>query len=425
MTTVISNNEKIFIDSHYGVVVHRDFKPLYADDTYAAYYGYTSSEEVLALSSLLQLISQPERTKALATYDGVMSGRLKPGVRSYKNIDNAGNELIVLTVDHIVEWQGEPAMQITIIDLSSQIETQRQLKASEERYRELIDGSIQGIVVHRDLTPLFCNRAYAQMHGFENEQAMIEHGSILPLIALPFHQQAVEENAALITGIVETIKAEVKGFKVDGSTIWLSLLSRPVMWDGELAVQVTAMDITEQHILREKLEHQANYDGLTNLLNRRATSEILAQQFEVAKAEKQALSCVMIDLDNFKQINDQYGHQVGDEILCLFAAVSLQSLRNSDILGRWGGEEFILSLPGHNQSQAATVANRLCEALSQVAVETDLGPLFFSASMGVATICPEITTYDQLVSKADRALYQAKHNGKNCVALFNDIESES
>lgn len=91
-----------------------------------------------------------------------MSGRLKPGVRSYKNIDNAGNELIVLTVDHIVEWQGEPAMQITIIDLSSQIETQRQLKASEERYRELIDGSIQGIVVHRDLTPLFCNRAYAR-----------------------------------------------------------------------------------------------------------------------------------------------------------------------------------------------------------------------------------------------------------------------
>ncbi|KXI21920.1 hypothetical protein [Photobacterium sanguinicancri] len=69
MTTVISNNEKIFIDSHYGVVVHRDFKPLYADDTYAAYYGYTSSKEVLALPSLLQLISQPERTKALATYD--------------------------------------------------------------------------------------------------------------------------------------------------------------------------------------------------------------------------------------------------------------------------------------------------------------------------------------------------------------------
>ncbi|KXI21922.1 hypothetical protein AS132_17095 [Photobacterium sanguinicancri] len=139
---------------------------------------------------------------------------------------------------------------------------------------------------------------------------MIEHGSILPLIALPFHQQAVEENAALINGIVETIKAEVKGFKVDGSTIWLSLLSRPVTWNGELAVQVTAMDITEQHILREKLEHQANYDGLTNLLNRRATSEILAQQFDVAKTENQPLSCVMIDLDNFKQINDQYGHQV-------------------------------------------------------------------------------------------------------------------
>ncbi|KMV29282.1 sensor domain-containing diguanylate cyclase [Photobacterium swingsii] len=424
MTTAISSNEKIFIDSHYGVVVHRDFKPLYADDTYAAYYGYTSSEEVLALPSLLQLISQPERTKALATYDGVMSGRLKPGVRSYKNIDNAGNELIVLTVDHIVEWQGEPAMQITIIDLSSQIETQRQLQASEERYRELIDGSIQGIVVHRNLTPLFCNRAYALMHGFENEQAMIEHGSILPFIEQPFHQQAFEESAALINGTAETIKAEVKGFKADGSTIWLSLLSRPVIWNGEQAVQVTAMDITEQHVLREKLEHQANYDGLTNLLNRRATSEILAQQFEVAKVEKQALSCVMIDLDNFKHINDQYGHQVGDEILCLFAKVSLQNLREGDILGRWGGEEFILSLPGQDQLQAAAVANRLCQALSQAAVKTKYGELFFSASMGVATVCPEITSLDQLVSKADRALYQAKHNGKNCVSVLHDTEDE-
>ncbi|MGF1692106.1 sensor domain-containing diguanylate cyclase [Photobacterium kagoshimensis] len=425
MATITLKDEKVFIDSHYGVVIHRDFKPLYADDTYATHYGYTSSEEVLALPSLLQLISEPEHAKALATYAGVMSGRLKPGVRSYKNIDSAGNELIVLTVDHVIEWQGEPAMQITIIDLSSQIETQRQLKASEERYRELIDGSIQGIVVHRDLTPLFCNRAYAQMHGFDNEQAMIEYGSIMPLIALPFHQQALDESAALINGAAETIKAEVKGFKADGSTIWLSLLSRPVIWDGELAVQVTAMDITEQHVLREKLEHQANYDGLTNLLNRRATSEILTQQFEVASAENQPLSCVMIDLDNFKQINDQYGHQIGDEILCLFATVSLQNLRETDIIGRWGGEEFILSLPGHDQLQAAAVANRLCLALSQVAVETDLGPLFFSASMGVATMSPEITSLDQLVSKADRALYQAKHNGKNCVALQDGIEYEA
>ncbi|MDO6541839.1 sensor domain-containing diguanylate cyclase [Photobacterium sanguinicancri] len=425
MITTTPKDEKFFIDSHYGVVVHRDFKPLYADEAYANYYGYTLSEEVLALPSLLQLISEPEHTKALDTYSGVMSGRLKPGVRSYLNIDNAGNELIVLTVDHVVEWKGEPAMQITIIDLSSQIATQRQLQASEERYRELIDGSIQGIIVHRDLRPLFCNKAYAQMHGFKNEQELIAKNSILSLITQAFHQQAIDENAALMNGDVETIKAEVKGFRADGSTIWLSLLSRPVTWNGELAVQVTAMDITEQHILREKLEHQANYDGLTNLLNRRATSEILAQQFDVAKTENQPLSCVMIDLDNFKQINDQYGHQVGDEILCLFAAVSLQNLRSTDILGRWGGEEFILSLPGHNQSQAAAVANRLCEALSQVAVETDLGPLFFSASMGVATICPEITTYDQLVSKADRALYKAKRKGKNCVALFNDIESES
>ncbi|OAN13028.1 hypothetical protein A3K86_15285 [Photobacterium jeanii] len=425
MSLQISKDEKVFIDSHYGVVVHRDFKPLYADDTYANYFGYSNADAILSLPSLLDLIAPKEQQKARQTYQDVMSGKLKPGVRSYKNIDNSGNELIVLTVDHVIEWQGEPAMQITIIDLSSQIEMQRQLKASEKRYRELVDGSIQGILVHRNFKPLFCNRAYSDMHGYQSEQVLLAQDSILPLITPQFHQQAWEENAALLNGDVENIKAEVKGIKRNGETIWLSLLSRHVIWDGEPAVQVTAMDITEQNLLKEKLEHQANYDGLTNLLNRRASSELLVQQFNLLKQAGKPLSCVMIDLDNFKLINDHYGHLVGDEVLRQFAKVSSQNIRQDDIMARWGGEEFILILPECSHAEANVIAQRLCQRLNQVQVDTEQGRLNFSASMGIATMEPDtlasacvagkISTVDQLLVAADRALYQAKRNGKNCV----------
>ncbi|MGF1757639.1 sensor domain-containing diguanylate cyclase [Photobacterium sagamiensis] len=410
-------NEQQFIKSHYGVVIHRDFKALYADDNYARYFGYQSGQDILSLTSLLQLIAPHERQNAIHTYNAVMAGKEQPGVRSYKNIDKNENEFIVLTVDHVIEWQGEKAMQITIIDLSTHVETHRKLQASEERYRELIDGSIQGIVVHQNFKPLFCNQAYAQMLGFEDDQALMDINSILPLISSRYHQQAHQDNHALLSGEKDAIKTEVKGLRADGSTVWLSILSRPVQWDGERVVQVTAMDITEQHLLSEQLEHRANYDGLTNLLNRRALSELLTKQFAYHQTHSNPLCCVLIDLDNFKAINDQYGHHVGDIILKVFASISKKNIRESDIICRWGGEEFVLILPNTDIEQAEFIAERLCDAITKLRVATSSGHVSFSASMGVSSLSNNTSNVDLLLSKADNALYQAKHQGKNRVVI--------
>ncbi|WP_083651697.1 sensor domain-containing diguanylate cyclase [Photobacterium proteolyticum] len=401
------------------MVIHRNFKPLYADDIYAQFFGHHTGEEMLALDSLLHLIAPHQRQNAIQTYNAIMSGEEKPSIKTYRNIDTEGNEFIVLTVDHIIDWQGVPAIQTTVVDLSNHVDTLKKLHASEKRYRELVDGSIQGILVHRNFEPLFCNQAYAQALGFSSEEALITNGSILPLYDPSFHEQAHRNNQALLSGQKSAIKTEAKCYRVDGSVVWLGLLSRPVTWNGECVVQVTTMDITKQHRLREQLEHRANYDGLTELINRRAMSELLEHQLRTHQALSLPLCCVLIDIDDFKSINDQHGHHIGDEVLKQFAATCRNNIRQSDHIGRWGGEEFVLLLPDTSIEQAEIIAQRLRKDVSRQTITTNNTQLRFTISMGVATLSHDDHSVIHLLSRADKALYQAKHNGKNQAVLAN------
>jgi diguanylate cyclase (GGDEF)-like protein/PAS domain S-box-containing protein len=410
-------SEKLLIEPDYGVIIHRDFKPLYTDDNYAHFYGYKTAKDILSLTSILDLISPAEHQQAQFSYQKIMSGKQQPGARTYKNVDKEGNELTVLAIDNIVDWQGAPAMQVIIIDLSYQFEIQRNLETSEERYRILVDGSIQGIIVHDNFMPLFCNNAYAQMFGFKDNQALLDNHSILPLISSEYHDKAFKENKVLLADETKVIKTESKGVRIDGSIVWLSLLSRTVQWNGQKAVQVTAMDITEQHLLRERLEHRANYDVLTNLLTRRAFNELLAEEFSYAQQHSNTLCCVLIDIDNFKYINDQFGHHSGDKVLESFASAAKKNLRESDFIGRWGGDEFVLILPKTELDQAVMIAERLCQDISTLIVSIDDDHLNFSVSIGVSALSDKITTVESLLFEADKALYQAKNEGKNCVAI--------
>ncbi|WP_170107612.1 sensor domain-containing diguanylate cyclase [Photobacterium lipolyticum] len=410
-------DKRFQIDSHYGVVVHRNFKPLYADDNYARTFGFDSGAAILAVDSLLELIAPHEHETAVRDYEAIMAGRDNPGIHTYRNIGNDGTEFIVLTVDHVIDWQGEPAMQITVMDLSAQFDTLQQLHDSERRYRELVDGSIQGILVHRDFRPLFCNQAFAGMFGFDSPQALLATESILPLFSADFHQQARKNYHSLVSGRKNNLISEIECQRIDGKTGWLNLLSRPITWNGGQAIQVTAMDISRQHQLRKQLEYRANYDGLTELLNRRATSEILEAQLVSHRLQALPLCCVLIDLDDFKAVNDRFGHCVGDEVLRQFAVTCRHHLRQTDFVGRWGGEEFILVLPNTIAEQARILTERLRQEIASIAVATSSGEIGITVCMGIADLRDGEKSAEPLLSRADRALYAAKHNGKNRVEL--------
>jgi diguanylate cyclase (GGDEF)-like protein len=165
--------------------------------------------------------------------------------------------------------------------------------------------------------------------------------------------------------------------------------------------------------LHGMVEQQALVDGLTGLANRRAASNALHAEAARAQRLETPLSVVLADLDGFKDVNDLYGHAVGDEVLRVFADVLRQTLRESDVAGRWGGEEFMLLLPGADEDGAAQLADRVRIALADREISS-APDLRVTASFGVAEYARQSNT-EQLVAAADDALYRAKRAGKDRV----------
>ncbi|HWM14391.1 MAG TPA: diguanylate cyclase [Gaiellaceae bacterium] len=167
--------------------------------------------------------------------------------------------------------------------------------------------------------------------------------------------------------------------------------------------------------LHRLVERQANTDGLTELPNRRHFEEAL--EAEISRAERfgGGLALVLADLDDFKQVNDRYGHQAGDDVLRTFAGILRDTVREIDLPARYGGEEFAVLLPQTDIEGAHNLAERLRRALASRPMATQPGSLVaVTASFGVASF-PDAATPAALFASADDALYQAKHAGKNCV----------
>ena len=164
-------------------------------------------------------------------------------------------------------------------------------------------------------------------------------------------------------------------------------------------------------------QNAAKIDPLTNLANRRSFFELAESLIKRCRIAGTRCGVLMIDLDNFKWINDHHGHAVGDHVLRLFAETALKALRPNDVLGRIGGEEFAVVLPGSGVEATLAIAERMRKAFQSSAEEIDGIPLHATFSAGVAAFLPG-TTLEMLMREADAALYLAKQNGRNRIERF-------
>jgi len=164
-----------------------------------------------------------------------------------------------------------------------------------------------------------------------------------------------------------------------------------------------------------RLTRQAQTDALTGLANRRTLDERLAEELDRARERKAHVAYVLADIDDFKLVNDRYGHKAGDEVLRQVARVFAESVRELDLAARYGGEEFALVLPGTQVPGARRIVERIRSAIAELEVRTSDGtPLTITASFGIA-VFPTFGSADALLDAADSALYTAKRNGKNRV----------
>lgn len=166
----------------------------------------------------------------------------------------------------------------------------------------------------------------------------------------------------------------------------------------------------------------AKIDTLTGANNRTAMDETLEREVELAHRHKLAMSLIMFDLDHFKQINDNYGHTTGDDVLRECVECANQALRSTDMLFRFGGEEFVVILPGVNVTGANLAAERLRSIIEKHVFNSRQGTVPVTISVGTASLTMQDNT-KTLIDRADKALYSAKNSGRNCVACSEELEA--
>lgn len=170
-------------------------------------------------------------------------------------------------------------------------------------------------------------------------------------------------------------------------------------------------DITDLVQMREQLIEQANTDELTKLCNRRKLWEYFLDSYQAAQSKQFPLCCIIIDIDHFKQVNDDYGHDFGDNVIAELADIIRHNLRKSDCCGRIGGEEFLIVLNRTVAEEALQIAERLRTQFLGCSLNDQHKP--FSLSCGVTQLCSDDSEFLDLYRRADNALYQAKHQGRN------------
>jgi len=184
----------------------------------------------------------------------------------------------------------------------------------------------------------------------------------------------------------------------------------------EMFAQQAVIAIQNAELFSE-VQRLATIDPLTGILNRRSFFEHAMQEFTRARRYHTPLSLIMLDLDHFKKINDTFGHLIGDKALSEISRTCASQIRSSDFVGRYGGEEFVVLLPETNLAGAMSIAQRLCETIREVAIESRQGQVKVTASVGVAELMEDYANLDVLLEYADAALYRAKQAGRNRISI--------
>ena len=178
---------------------------------------------------------------------------------------------------------------------------------------------------------------------------------------------------------------------------------------------VTLNNITQLHYQTQALQYQATHDNLTKLFNRQKLNDELSDEINRHDRYKHDISLIMFDIDHFKKVNDTYGHDIGDEVLISISSLSKKHIRNTDILARWGGEEFLLLLPETSIEDAKTVAQKLRADIDSTCL-TAVKSCHITASFGIS-LFKEDDTRDSFIKRVDEALYEAKEAGRNQVIV--------
>ena len=298
----------------------------------------------------------------------------------------------------------------------------RNLRESEARFSGLIHQSLVGICIIEEGRFTFTNPRFSDIFGYNAE----ELGHMGPA------DLACERDCALVasqcqrclTGETTSVAYAFRARRKDGRIIDVEVHGGTMTVGAKLALISMLVDISERahaeraiRALRDELLEQATHDALTGLYNRRYLEQGLGHELAKARRDGAPVSVIMGDIDHFKRVNDEFGHLAGDAVLRKFGALMRAHLRGGDTCCRYGGEEFVVVLPGVTPDCAAARAEQLRQRVARAVTPYGLHSIRVTGSFGVAAMPGDGSTMDNLIAAADRALYAAKAAGRNRVSV--------
>lgn len=262
------------------------------------------------------------------------------------------------------------------------------------------------------------NDGFATLSGFSREEALGNYS----MEGLHFWKSQADRQRMLdelsLNGTCKDLEFEFR--RKDGSGLTAVLSARLVMVRGQPHILSVVHDVTERKLLEIRLQKQASTDVLTGAANRRFFIESAGYELQQAQHLNRPLSVALIDLDHFKQVNDNFGHTEGDHVLVEFTRLCEQNIRDGDILARFGGDEFAMLLPNSDVTQAVAVAERIQLALVTPVLTTGNVPLMVTISVGIAEMRSKPETLDEILARADQALYRVKASGRNRIEIYQE-----
>lgn len=320
-----------------------------------------------------------------------------------------------------VNQSGKRFLGGSSIDMTERLVAEEALRASEKRWQLALRGSNDGLWDWNATTKeVYYSARWKQILGYSDQELANSteewdsrvHPEDLPRV-----------RAELEAHLDKTTPYYVSEYRMrcrDGSYRWV-LARGQAVWDehgAPIRLAGSHTDVTDRKVAEELLTMEAAYDPLTHLSNRRRLMEQVAMAFREARATGSALCICVSDIDNFKRVNDDCGHAVGDRVLSTFAQILREALRSKDIAGRHGGDEFCVILPGARMGEAEATMERVRSRLeTMLFAQRDGRPFNVSATFGIAELSDRITSEAELMEAADQALYDGKRTGRNRVNI--------
>jgi diguanylate cyclase (GGDEF)-like protein/PAS domain S-box-containing protein len=428
-------------------------------------WGYTDEE--MLVPTWQEVLHPEDRAAAMEQYEQLLTGEISTYRQTYRVRTRKGEWRWVVTAGRVVGWdeEGKPELYVGAdMDITerrlAQAELERAKSEAEEQAQEaetlrmagaivastleiektvqlVLDQALQVVPYDTATVELLTEDALEVIGGNGWDDLDAIKGLRIPVPGNNPHSKALEHGSAFV---VEDVATEYPRFSnISGTEIrgWLGV---PLVVHGE-TIGLLALDseqpgfFTAKHVrlsaalgdhvavalynarLFQQTREMAMTDSLTGTATRRSFFFQAERALDRARRSKSPVSVLMADLDHFKEINDRHGHAIGDEVIRKVAAAAREVLRRSEIIGRYGGEEFAVVLPDTDAENARIIAERIRSRVSRIAIPG--GDQGLSISIGATTRQPEdVTSIDEVLDEADKAMYEAKRLGRNRVEQF-------